>query len=64
MTPTPCYKKVSGEIIPFISFKNKKISNLCLGINKNAAKSSFTRSQGNNKYKVLPWFLGGWREVN
>lgn len=64
MNDTNTMLQVSGEIIPFISFKNKKSVIYCLGINKNVAKSNFTKSQGNSKYKVSSWSLGGWREVN
>ena len=45
-----------------IRFKNEKIQQL--GKNTNVAKTSFIKSQGNNKYNVLSWLLGGWREVN
>lgn len=66
MTPTLCYKEASGEIIPFISFKNKKSVIHCLGINKNIAKSSFTKRQGNVNTKFYHGYLedgGRWTEL-
>lgn len=60
VTNTILEVNISGNYYIYISFKNKKSTIYYLGINTNVVKTSFTKSQRNNKYAVLSWLLGGW----